>query len=120
MLTHPAPTDRDRAVDAMVRVGRAMGDATRVRILLALVEAPRHPSELADALALTRPNVSNHLACLRGCGLVVAEPEGRRTRYALADRHLATAIAALTDTVLAVDAGTTSDDPDCLQRGCCA
>jgi DNA-binding transcriptional ArsR family regulator len=120
MLTHSVPTDHDRAVDAMVRVGRAMGDATRVRILLALVEAPRHPSDLADALALTRPNVSNHLACLRGCGLVVAEPEGRRTRYALADRHLATAIRALTDTVLAVDAGTTCDDPDCLQRGCCA
>jgi len=120
MLTGAASIDRDRVVDAMVRVGRAMGDATRARILLALVAAPQHPSDLADALALTRPNVSNHLACLRGCGLVVAEPEGRRTRYALADRHLATAIRALTDTVLAVDAGTTCDDPECLQRGCCA
>ncbi|WP_264297763.1 ArsR family transcriptional regulator [Streptococcus pneumoniae] len=25
---------------------------------------------------LTRPNVSNHLACLRDCGIVVSEPEG--------------------------------------------
>lgn len=121
MLTDAtAVTDRHRAVDAMVRLGRAMGDASRARILLALATEPRHPSDLAADLGLTRPNVSNHLACLRGCGLVVAEPEGRRMRYALADRHLATAIAALTDTVLAVDAGTTCDDPDCLQRGCCA
>lgn len=113
-------TERASTVDAMVRLGRAMGDATRARMLLALADGPSYPGDLARTLATTRSNVSNHLACLRGCGLVVAEPEGRRTRYALADRHLATAIAALTDTVLAVDAGRTCDDPECLRRGCCA
>ena len=30
---------------------------------------------------MSRQILSNHLACLRGCGLVVAEPEGRRSRY---------------------------------------
>ena len=44
----------------------------------ALVNGPGYPSELADALGLTLANVSNHLSCLRGCGLVVAVPEGRR------------------------------------------
>lgn len=119
MLTYEGSTTRT-AVEVLVRLGRAMGDATRARILLAIVDEPQYPAELAVALGLTRPNVSNHLACLRGCGLVVAEPQGRRTRYALADRHLGVAIAALAATVLAVDAGTTCDDPDCLQRGCCA
>ncbi|HZM75770.1 MAG TPA: hypothetical protein VFC19_08595 [Candidatus Limnocylindrales bacterium] len=37
----------------------------------------------------TRQNLSNHLACLRGCGLVVAVPEGRRSRYELTDPRLA-------------------------------
>ena len=119
MLTDATPARAD-AVEVMVRLGRAMGDATRARILLAILDGPRYPAELAAALGLSRPNVSNHLACLRGCGLVVAEPQGRRTSYALADRHLAGALTALTDTVLAVDAGATCDDPDCLQRGCCA
>lgn len=119
MLTHQdaAPP---AMVDVLVRLGRALGDATRARILLQIVEAPQYPAELAEALGLTRPNVSNHLACLRGCGIVVAEPQGRRTSYALADRHLGVAIAALAATVLAVDAGATCDDADCLQRGCCA
>jgi DNA-binding transcriptional ArsR family regulator len=77
---------------ALDRVGRALSDGTRRRILLHLATAPAYPAELADALDATRPSVSNHLACLRDCGLVVAEPEGRRVRYRLADRRLAHAL----------------------------
>jgi ArsR family transcriptional regulator, cadmium/lead-responsive transcriptional repressor len=47
--------------------------------------------------------VSNHLACLRGCGLVVAVPEGRRSRYELADARIGHALDDLVGLVLAVD-----------------
>jgi DNA-binding transcriptional ArsR family regulator len=47
--------------------------------------------------------VSNHLSCLRGCGLVVATYEGRQVHYALADAHLARALGELVKVVLAVD-----------------
>ena len=73
-------------LDAMNRLGRAMADPTRSRILLTLLDAPGYPAELARDLELTRTNVSNHLTCLRGCGLIVATPEGRRTRYEIATR----------------------------------
>jgi DNA-binding transcriptional ArsR family regulator len=63
----------------------------------------RYPGELATRLRLTRSNVSNHLSCLRGCGLVVATYEGRQVRYALADVHLARALSELVQVVLAVD-----------------
>jgi DNA-binding transcriptional ArsR family regulator len=59
--------------------------------------------QLATDLDLTRGNVSNHLACLRGCGLVVAAPEGRQVRYELADPRLAHALTNLATLVLAVD-----------------
>ena len=100
-------------LDAMHRLGRAMADPTRSRILLRLLAAPSYPARLADELDLTRTNVSNHLACLRGCGIVVAEPEGRQTRYEIADRHLAAALAGLVDVVLAVDEGVSCIDPAC-------
>ena len=58
---------------------------------------------MADALGLTRANVSNHLSCLPGCGLVAAQPEGRRVRYELADRKFARALGDLLDLVLVVD-----------------
>ena len=57
---------------------------------------------MSESLALTRTNVSNHLACLRGCGIVVATPEGRQTRYEIADPHVTKAITILVNTVLAV------------------
>lgn len=60
------------------------------RLLLTLWDGPAYPAELAKLLGTTRQNLSNHLACLRGCGLVVGAPEGRRTRYELADARMST------------------------------
>jgi DNA-binding transcriptional ArsR family regulator len=44
---------------------------------------------MAGEFGTTRANLSNHLACLRECGLVTATAEGRRIRYELADPQLA-------------------------------
>lgn len=90
-------------LDAMTRLGRALADPNRCRILLLLLDGPGYPAEMAEHLGLTRPNVSNHLACLRGCGLVIAQPEGRQTRYELVDRHLAHALRDLLDVSLVTD-----------------
>ncbi|MCI4660023.1 Cd(II)/Pb(II)-sensing metalloregulatory transcriptional regulator CmtR [Cryobacterium zhongshanensis] len=103
----------------MNRIGRAMADPTRSKILLSLLEEPGYPAKLARELELTRSNVSNHLSCLRGCGLVVAVPEGRQTRYEIADRHLTRALQSLFDVVLAVDDGTACVDENCDQPLCC-
>jgi DNA-binding transcriptional ArsR family regulator len=87
----------------LARFGHALSDPTRCRLLLALRGGPAYPADLADALGVSRTNLSNHLACLRGCGLVVAVPEGRRSRYELADRRLASALGDLVELALAVD-----------------
>lgn len=87
----------------LARFGHALSDPTRSRLLLALREAPGYPAELADLLGVSRQSLSNHLACLRGCGLVVAVPQGRRVRYELADQALAHALTDLLGVVLAVD-----------------
>ncbi|GAA3661516.1 metalloregulator ArsR/SmtB family transcription factor [Microbacterium marinilacus] len=96
-----------------------MTDATRARILLELLSGPAYPARLAEILALSRPNVSNHLACLRGCGIVVATTEGRRTRYELADAHLARAITVLVDAVIAFDDGAHCTGSGCAMPDCC-
>lgn len=103
----------------MTRLGRAMSDPTRARILMSLVEEPGYPALLAKELDLTRPNVSNHLACLLGCGLVTAEPQGRRTSYRIADPHLGEAITLLLDVIVAVDDGSGCLGADC-PLGCCS
>lgn len=97
----------------MNRLGRAMADSSRSRILLSLLDAPGYPAELARDLDLTRTNVSNHLTCLRGCGLVVATPEGRRTRYEIADPHLSVGLRHMLEAVVAVDEGVPCVDEKC-------
>lgn len=79
-------------LDAIQRLGRALSDPTRSRLLLALLEGPNYPAGLADQLGLTRQNVSNHLACLRDCGLVRTHARGRQVSYELVDASLAHAL----------------------------
>jgi ArsR family transcriptional regulator, cadmium/lead-responsive transcriptional repressor len=98
---------------ALARFGHALADATRVGVLLALREAPAYPSDLADALGVSRQVMSNQLACLRGCGLVEAVADGRRSSYRLADSHLAPALNELLQVVLSVE-------PDCCAGQNCA
>lgn len=74
------------------RIGTALADPTRQRVLVRLLDGAAYPSDLADELATTRANLSNHLTCLRECGLVTATAEGRRVRYDLADERLADAL----------------------------
>ena len=97
-------------VAALARLGHALADNTRVGILLALREAPANPSELADRLGVSRQVMSNQLACLRGCGLVEAVPDGRRSWYRLADPHLAPALSELLQVVLYVEPGCCAGD----------
>ena len=106
-------------LDVMNRLGRAMADPTRSRILMTLLDGPSYPAVLSRELELTRSNVSNHLTCLRDCGIVVAEPEGRQTRYEIADPHLAAALTALVDVTLAVDEHAPCVDAECAVPGCC-
>ena len=105
-------------LDVMNRLGRAMADPTRSRILITLLDGPSYPAVLSQSLDLTRSNVSNHLSCLRDCGIVVAEPEGRKTRYEIADPHLAAALEALVNATLAVDENAPCIDTECLVPGC--
>jgi len=102
--------------EALARFGYALSDTTRTQILLNLRAAPGYPSELAEQIGVSRQIVSNHLACLRGCGLVVAVPEGRRARYELADPRIGHALDDLIGLVLAVDP---SCCPDADTQDCC-
>ncbi|MCL8206785.1 MAG: metalloregulator ArsR/SmtB family transcription factor [Actinomycetia bacterium] len=70
---------------------RGLAHPIRIRILQLLRErGSLTVSELVATLGLGQGHVSNHLSCLRNCGFVRAEPDGRFVRYALADGRIAT------------------------------
>lgn len=80
---------------ALATVGHALADPTRAAILVALRHGAACPADLAHDLGVSRQSMSNHLACLRGCDLVVAERSGRHLHYSLAHSDLVTALDAL-------------------------
>lgn len=86
--------------DLQAKLFRGFGDPSRLGILDALRNGPLTVSEIVEVTGLSQPNVSNHLGCLRDCGLVVAEQEGRYVTYHLSDDRVGELLA-LAESLLA-------------------
>ena len=56
--------------------------------------------QLAERTGLSQSNVSNHLGCLRDCGLVTSAQQGRYVNYQLSDPRVAELLS-LADELLA-------------------
>jgi DNA-binding transcriptional ArsR family regulator len=66
----------------------ALATPSRVRILSRLGAGPCSVGELARAVGMEQPAVSQQLRVLRHLGLVVGERDGRQVIYALHDEHV--------------------------------
>ena len=60
---------------------KAMGDRTRLSILLRLMQGELCVTDLARGLKMDAPKVSFHLTRLKFAGLVVDERQGQRVIY---------------------------------------
>jgi DNA-binding transcriptional ArsR family regulator len=68
---------------------RTFGNPTRLEILELLREhGELNVHELVEHVGSSQPQVSNHLACLRWCGLVTTRREHRQVNYRLADERV--------------------------------
>ena len=98
------------ALALKAKLYRGLADPSRLAILEALRATPRTVGEIVEATGLSQSNTSNHLSCLRDCGLVVAEQQGRFVRYRLSDDRVAVLLglaeALLADVARGVDACT--------------
>jgi DNA-binding transcriptional ArsR family regulator len=74
--------------DAYARFFRILGDPTRLAIVQHLLKRPHTVTELVRELDVGQSRISNHLACLRWCHVVVAERQGRRVVYTITDPRL--------------------------------
>ncbi len=74
------------------RVCKALADPKRLLIINELRDGPRSVGELADALGVSQPNVSRHLAVLRDRGFVTAERFGSSVHYSLASPKVLRAV----------------------------
>lgn len=90
MIIEPEPVALSDT-ELVARLFRALGDATRLRIIeLLLEEGELHQMEIVRRLGATQARISEHMVCLTWCGFVSARIEGRRTLYRVSNRQVRT------------------------------
>jgi DNA-binding transcriptional ArsR family regulator len=80
--------DNDGSVVQLADLFHLLGDQTRLRIVLACVDAPIAVSEIASSLQLSSSLVSHHLRLLRAARIVKSERQGKQVFYTTADAHI--------------------------------
>ena len=68
---------------SVVRLHRALGDETRLRILKLLASGDLYLTEIAQQLELSKPTIKHHLALLRAAGMVTITESGTVIYYSL-------------------------------------
>ncbi len=90
-MTSTPATDRRTAVaeplDAAACLFHGFSDPSRLAILRHLALGEHRVTDLTAHLGLAQSTVSQHLACLRDCGLVTSRPEGRASIFSLTHPH---------------------------------
>src|SRR5574342_442574 len=67
---------------------RAFGDASRLRIMSALLGGEKNVGEPASLVRISESAVSHHMRGLRQMRLVVARKDGKEVYYRIEDEHI--------------------------------
>src|SRR3712207_394386 len=100
----------DDQVVELAEMFRLMSDPTRLRIILACLDAPAAVGEMAERLGISASLVSHHLRLLRAARLLGAERRGRQVFYVVGDLHIRSMLSDMVDHVAEEDAETDSSD----------
>jgi DNA-binding transcriptional ArsR family regulator len=71
--------------ELQAEICRTLSHPARIAMLHLLAEEPREVGRLANAVGVSQPSASKHLAVMRSAGLVEAARDGRGAIYRLTD-----------------------------------
>jgi DNA-binding transcriptional ArsR family regulator len=77
-----------KSIELQAKLFRGFSDPSRLSIMDSMRHGALTVNEIVEATGLTQSNVSNHLCCLRDCGLVISEQQGRYVYYELSDKRV--------------------------------
>ena len=98
----------------------ALADPTRLRLLNLMNGREVCVCYFVEVLKQSQPKISRHLAYLRKAGIVNARREGKWMHYSIAMPKDPTALAILTNAVVAIsESSELRSDLSCLDKACC-
>jgi DNA-binding transcriptional ArsR family regulator len=83
---------RNMDMREFMNITKALGDATRIRVLLALRQQELCACQITELFGLAQSTMSKHFYLLRQAGLVDSRKEGRWIYYALPGREASPAV----------------------------
>lgn len=75
-------------MDAKVKLIHGFTHKIRLQILENIKDEEKTVSEIVDHLGASQSTISQHLACLRECGLIVRRQEGKYVYYTIKNEHI--------------------------------
>jgi DNA-binding transcriptional ArsR family regulator len=92
----------DQAIE-LAEVFRLMGDASRLKIVVACLRKSRCVSDIAAETGLSQTLVSHHLRLLRSTRMVRSERKGRQVFYVATDERVQCIIVDMIDHIAELD-----------------
>ncbi|MER2006142.1 MAG: metalloregulator ArsR/SmtB family transcription factor [Psychrobacillus sp.] len=75
-------------IDTKVKLVHGFSNKTRLQILESIKDKEKTVSEIVEEINGSQSNISQHLACLKGCGIIVGRNEGKYIYYSLRNQHI--------------------------------
>lgn len=72
-----------KQVQSVAQIFRIMGDPTRLRITMALLEGEQNVTQVCKRLRISQPTVSRHLSILKMSRLAEARRDGKEIYYSI-------------------------------------
>lgn len=75
-------------LDIKAKFIRGFSDKTRLQILECIKEKEKTVTQIVEEIQGNQSNISQHLACLKGCGIILGRQEGKYVYYGLSDEKI--------------------------------
>ncbi|MFK9119528.1 ArsR/SmtB family transcription factor [Peribacillus frigoritolerans] len=75
-------------IDLKVKLIHGFSNKTRIQILESIKDQEKTVSQIVEELNGNQSNISQHLACLKGCGIIVGRNEGKYSYYSLRNQQI--------------------------------
>lgn len=106
-------------LDVKAKFIRGFSDKTRLQILECMIDKERTVSQIVEEINGNQSNISQHLACLKGCGIIVGRQEGKFIYYSLRNEQIRLLLSVMEDVFHQVEEDVAACERN-DQLDCCA